>query len=183
MILGTCLGVPQRVLFECFLALLGPKTPKNTRQALFGALRGKCPKALEKHSVGHFPAWAPEHSCKRRPGSQENPLELIKTCADSRQAKGGVWNGGGWNRQISAPEIYFSGPEISGKFLVLLVRRRIPQEFQALKFHNSGPEIWRSHPPPFHTPSFACLDSPRFLAPELLVPNLPSFIQKPPLCP
>ena len=23
--------------------------------------------------------------------------------------------GGGWNRQISGPEIYFSGPEISGQ--------------------------------------------------------------------
>ena len=25
-ILGTCLGVPQRVLFECFFAFFGPKT-------------------------------------------------------------------------------------------------------------------------------------------------------------
>ena len=29
--------------------------------------------------------------------------------------KGGVWNGGGWNRQISDPEVYFSGPEISSR--------------------------------------------------------------------
>ena len=43
--------------------------------------------------------------------------------------------------------------------LVLLVRGRIPQKFQALKFPNSGPEIWRIHPPPFHTPPFACLVS------------------------
>ena len=40
-----------------------------------------------------------------------------------------------------------------------LVRRRIPQKFQALKFQNSGPEIWRLRPPPFHTPPFACLFS------------------------
>ena len=30
-------------------------------------------------------------------------------------ARGGVWNGGGWNRQISGPEIDFSGPDISIK--------------------------------------------------------------------
>ena len=58
-ILGTCLGVPQRVLFECFLAFLGPKkTPKSTQKALFGALRGRCPKLPKKHSEGHFQARA-----------------------------------------------------------------------------------------------------------------------------
>ena len=30
-------------------------------------------------------------------------------------ANGGVWNGGGWNRQMSGPEIYFSGAEMSSK--------------------------------------------------------------------
>ena len=42
-ILGTCPGVPQRVLFECFLAFFGPK---------------KGQKALKKHSLGHSEAGA-----------------------------------------------------------------------------------------------------------------------------
>ena len=53
----------------------------------------------------------------------------------------------------------FQGLKFPVKSPVLLVRKRIPQEFQALKFQNSGPEIWRIHPPPFHTPPFACLVS------------------------
>ena len=60
-ILGTCLGVPQRVLFECFLAFLGPKTAKKhskstlwgtprqvakiAQKALRGALSGPGPKS------------------------------------------------------------------------------------------------------------------------------------------
>ena len=60
-ILGTCLGVPQRVLFECFLAFLGPKNakkhskstlwgtprqvPKIAQKALRGALSGPSPKS------------------------------------------------------------------------------------------------------------------------------------------
>ena len=56
------------------------------------------------------------------------------------------------------PWNWLSGPDISSKkSLVLLVRRRIPQKFQALKLQNSGPEIWQIHPPAFHTPPFACL--------------------------
>ena len=51
----------------------------------------------------------------------------------------------------------FQGLKFPPKSLVLLVRRRSPQKFQALKFQNSGPEIWRIHPPPFHTPPVACL--------------------------
>ena len=59
-ILGTCLGVPQRVLFECFLAFFGPKNakkhskgtlwgtprqvPKIAQKALRGALSGPGPK-------------------------------------------------------------------------------------------------------------------------------------------
>ena len=46
------------------------KRPKNTQKALFGALRGRCPKLPKKHSVGHFQAQAPEHACKWRAGSQ-----------------------------------------------------------------------------------------------------------------
>ena len=49
-----------------------------------------------------------------------------------RGPKVGAWIGGVWNSQISGPEIYFSG-------------------------QNSGPEIWRIHPPPFHAPDLACL--------------------------
>ena len=83
MLLDAWLGVPQRVLFECFLALLGLKTPENTQKTLFGALRARLPKALGKHSLGHFPARAPEHSCKWRPGSQckmfEQVLDSLKT--------------------------------------------------------------------------------------------------------
>ena len=60
-ILGTCLGVPQRVLCECFLAFLGPKkakkhskstlwgtprqVPKIAQKALRGALSGPGPKS------------------------------------------------------------------------------------------------------------------------------------------
>ena len=60
-ILGTCLGVPQRMLFECFLAFLGPKNakkhskstlwgtprqvPKIAQNALRGALSGPGPKS------------------------------------------------------------------------------------------------------------------------------------------
>ena len=62
--------------------------------------------------------------------------------------------------QIQALKLTFQGLKFPVISLVLLVRRRIPQKFQALKFQNSGPEIWRIHPPPFHTPPFACLLSP-----------------------
>ena len=41
---------------------------KALKKALCGALRGRCPKLPKKHSGGHFQAWAPEHSCKWRPG-------------------------------------------------------------------------------------------------------------------
>ena len=73
-ILGTCLGVPQRVLFECFLAFfLGLKTPKSTQKALFGALRGRrqVPKIAQKALRGALSGPGPKkHSCKWRPGSQ-----------------------------------------------------------------------------------------------------------------
>ena len=51
----------------------------------------------------------------------------------------------------------FQGLKFPVKSLVLLLRIRNPLTFQALKFQNSGPEIWRIHPPPFHTPPFARL--------------------------
>ena len=68
MLSGICLGVPQRVLFECFLADLVLK------------------KALKKHSVGHFPGRAPGHSCKWRPGSQTksyNPGDQLQKIAET----------------------------------------------------------------------------------------------------
>ena len=81
---GPGLKVPHGVLFgqfwapaskcpkECFLSgfwhFWAQETPKSTQKALFGALRGRCPKSLKKHSVGHFQARG--HSCKWRQGSQ-----------------------------------------------------------------------------------------------------------------
>ena len=82
---GTWLRVPQRVLFECFLAFFSPQNAQNThthkkkkpththtpkKNTHFGALGARCPKTLKKHSGGHFPARAPEHSCKWRLGLQ-----------------------------------------------------------------------------------------------------------------
>ena len=52
--LGTWLGVPQRVFFECFLELLKPQ---------------KCQKALTKHSVGHSEPGAQKHSKSTRRGT------------------------------------------------------------------------------------------------------------------
>ena len=82
-ILGTCLGVPQRVLFECSLAFFRPE---------------KRQKALKKHSLGHSEAGAQncpkstpggtfrpgpqKHSCKWRPGSQF--LAMKSTCRLSK---------------------------------------------------------------------------------------------------
>ena len=65
-----------------FFGIFGPKKPqKATRKALFRALRGRCPKLLKKHSVGHFQARAPEHSCKWRPGSQTSDARsLLRLC-------------------------------------------------------------------------------------------------------
>ena len=59
--------------------------------------------------------------------------------------------------KFQAQKFTFQGLKFPVKSLVLLVRRRNPQKFQAQKFQNSGPEIWNFHPPPFHTPPFACL--------------------------
>ena len=59
--------------------------------------------------------------------------------------------------KFQALKFTFQGLKFPAKSLVLLVRRRIPQKFQPLKFQTAGPEIWRFHPPPFHIPPFACL--------------------------
>ena len=52
---------------ECQKALL---------RALFGALRARCLKSLEKHSLGHLPAWALWHSCGWRPGTQSCDTDI-----------------------------------------------------------------------------------------------------------
>ena len=66
---------------SAFWRFLAPKVPKSTQKALFGALRGRRPKLLKKHSVGHFQARAPEHSCKWRPGSQtKSPMFTNTPC-------------------------------------------------------------------------------------------------------
>ena len=65
---GTWLRVPQRVLFECFLAFFSPKNAKKHSKSTLWGTRCQVPKTLKKHSGGgHFPARAPEHSCKWRP--------------------------------------------------------------------------------------------------------------------
>ena len=48
-ILGTCLGVPQRVFFECFLAFFGPK--KHSKSTLWGTPR-QVPKIAQKNTPG-----------------------------------------------------------------------------------------------------------------------------------
>ena len=77
--LGTWVGVPQGVLFG---TLGAQKAPKSTQKTLFGALRARCPKALKKHSVGHFPAWSPGHSCKWRLGSKDKISQPTSSCKE-----------------------------------------------------------------------------------------------------
>ena len=83
---GPGLKVPHGVLFgqfwapasecpkECFLSafgrFLGLKMPK---------LQGSCPKLSKKHSVGHFQARAPEHSCKWHGDRNSSGRILLKT--------------------------------------------------------------------------------------------------------
>ena len=50
-ILGTCLGVPQRVLFKCFLALFGSKNAKkHSKSTLWGTPR-QVPKIAQKEKA------------------------------------------------------------------------------------------------------------------------------------
>ena len=87
MLRGSGWKVPPGVLFECF-GEPGSECPKECflsafwrfwgQKALFGALGGRCPKTLKKHSGGALSARAPEHSCKWRLGSQNNPEVLRK---------------------------------------------------------------------------------------------------------
>ena len=67
-------SAPKSAFWVRFGTFWAKKTPKSTEKELFGALRGKYPKALKKHSVGHFPAWALGHFCKWQPGSQRFSL-------------------------------------------------------------------------------------------------------------
>ena len=70
---------------ECFLSAFGPfLRPKSTQQALFGALRGNCPKSLKKHSVGHFQARVPGtpvsggRDCNTKPKNRTNIGERLR---------------------------------------------------------------------------------------------------------
>ena len=99
-------SAPPGVLFECFWApgsecpqecflsafwrSLAPKTPKSTQKGLFGALGARCPKTLKKHSGGHFPARAPEHSCKWRMGSGKFLFPRTAKDANQGYGRGGV---------------------------------------------------------------------------------------------
>ena len=59
-ILGTCLGVPQRVLFECFLAFFGPKNvKKHSKSTLWGTPR-QVPKIAQKALRGALPGPGPK---------------------------------------------------------------------------------------------------------------------------
>ena len=69
------------MLFDIFVA---PKTPKSTQKAVFGALGARYPKVLKKHSGKHFPARAPEHSCKWRLGSQLTTQRALRDRLMSR---------------------------------------------------------------------------------------------------
>ena len=72
-ILGTCLGVPQRVLFECFLAFLGPKNAKkHSKSTLWGhseAGAQNCPKSTPGALSGPGPKSTPVNG-----GRDRNPL-------------------------------------------------------------------------------------------------------------
>ena len=82
---------------------------------------------------------------------------MVEHDQECRQAKGGVWNGGGWIRQISGPEVLeFQGLKFLRDSPSNQESKEFYWKFQALK--SKLPEIWRFHPPPFHTPPFACLE-------------------------
>ena len=70
-ILGTCLGVPQRVLFECFLAFFGPKNAKKHSKSTLCCTPRQVPKIAQRELQGALSGPGPKkHSCKWRPGSQ-----------------------------------------------------------------------------------------------------------------
>ena len=70
-ILGTCLGVPQRVLFECFLTFFGPKNAKkHSKSTLWGTPR-QVPKIAQKALRGALSGPGPKSTpVNGRPGSQ-----------------------------------------------------------------------------------------------------------------
>ena len=104
---------------ECFLSVFGHLAPSASKSTL-GALGARCPKSLTKHSGGHFPARAPEHSRKWRPGSQ-----LL--CTEGCMFK------------IAGPNLYNKGfsPD-----LYILKGQGGPPEIQT----NSPDKSLRSHP-------------------------------------
>ena len=111
------LKVPNGVFFEwfwaiasecpkkCFLSVFWPFWAlKALKKTLLGALRGNRAKSLKKHSVGHFQARGPRHSCKWRLGSQGSLAEtciVLQKCALScrkMRFSWGIWQktAGNW---------------------------------------------------------------------------------------
>ena len=71
-ILGTCLGVPQRVLFECFLAFFEPKNAqKHSKSTLWGTPR-QVPKIAQKALRGELSGPGPK-STPVNGGRDRNP--------------------------------------------------------------------------------------------------------------
>ena len=98
MLLGTRLGVPQRVLFECFLAFLGLK---------------KRQKALLKHSLGHSEPGAQKHSKSKVPKNTQKARcpKTLKKQGAQKHSQSTPWGtfrpgplgtpvNGGWDRKI-----------------------------------------------------------------------------------
>ena len=63
-------SAPKSVFLSVFWRFWGLNNAIKHSKAIFGVFGARCPKTLGKHSGGHFPARAPEHSCKWRLGSQ-----------------------------------------------------------------------------------------------------------------
>ena len=134
-------GVSDGVSHGVFSEPLGPRAPL-------------CPAISKRIQECKFKLWAmdPRGLLTGRRGGEE-----IALLGRPKVGYGIVMDG---IAKFQALKFTFQGLKFPVKSLVLLVRRRIPQKFQALRFQNSGPEIWRIHPPPFHTPPLACLITP-----------------------
>ena len=92
-ILGTCLGVPQRVLFECFLAFFGPKNAKkHSKSTLWGTPR-QVPKIAQKALRGALsgpgPKSTPVNGGRDRNANGQEQLSFLALVKrrDGREAK------------------------------------------------------------------------------------------------
>ena len=85
--------------------------------------------------------------------SRESPRFALRIAGPSKVGQGMLVDG---IAKFQALKFTFQGLTFPVKSLVLRLEGEA-LKFQALKFQNSGPEIWRLHPPPFHTPPFVCL--------------------------